>query len=75
MNEWIIVGVIALLVLLFGARKLPELARGVGRTRTEYRRGLEEDYERKHALPIEDDGYVDPDGRPDPGPPEHYLKR
>ena len=43
MNEWIIVGVIALLVLLFGAKKLPELARGVGRTRTEYRRGLEDE--------------------------------
>jgi len=43
MNEWIIVGVIALLVLLVGAKKLPELARGVGPTRPEYKRGLEDD--------------------------------
>ena len=45
MNEWIIVGVIALLVLLFGAKKLPELARGVGRTRREFKRGLIEEGE------------------------------
>ena len=43
MNEWIIVGIIALLVLVFGAKKLPELARGVGRTRSEFKRGLEDD--------------------------------
>ena len=45
MNEWIIVGIIALLVLVFGAKKLPELARGVGRTRSEFKRGLEDDGE------------------------------
>ena len=42
MNEWIIVGVIALLVLLVGAKKLPELARGVGRSHSEFKRGLAE---------------------------------
>lgn len=42
MNEWTIVGIIALLVLLFGAKKLPELARGVGKTHSEFRRGLAE---------------------------------
>jgi sec-independent protein translocase protein TatA len=43
MNEWIIVGIIAFLVLVFGAKKLPELARGVGRSRAEFKRGLEDD--------------------------------
>lgn len=43
MNEWIIVGIIALVVLVFGAKKLPELARGVGRTRSEFKRGLEDE--------------------------------
>ena len=41
MNEWIIVGIIAFLVLIVGAKKLPELARGVGRTKNEFYRGLE----------------------------------
>jgi TatA/E family protein of Tat protein translocase len=45
MNEWIIVGIIAFLVLIVGAKKLPELARGVGSTRREFKRGLEDDEE------------------------------
>jgi sec-independent protein translocase protein TatA len=30
------------LVLLFGARKIPELARGLGQSMREFRRGLKE---------------------------------
>lgn len=43
MNEWIIVGVIALLILLFGSKKIPELARGIGRTKREFESGVKGD--------------------------------
>lgn len=36
--EWIIVAVV--LVLLFGAKKLPELARSVGRSTSEFKKGI-----------------------------------
>jgi sec-independent protein translocase protein TatA len=32
--------VLAVVVLLFGARKFPELARSLGRSRREFRKGL-----------------------------------
>ena len=34
--------VLGIIVLLFGARKLPELARGVGSSMKEFKRGLAE---------------------------------
>jgi sec-independent protein translocase protein TatA len=34
--------ILAVLLLLFGARKLPELARSLGRSSNEFRRGLKE---------------------------------
>jgi len=39
-TEWIIIG--AVVVLLFGARKLPELARSLGRSSREFKKGLSE---------------------------------
>jgi sec-independent protein translocase protein TatA len=42
MNEWVIVGIVAVLVLLFGAKKLPELARSVGRSTSEFKKGMAE---------------------------------
>jgi sec-independent protein translocase protein TatA len=38
--EWIVVLVV--LVLLFGAKKLPELARSVGRSTSEFKKGVSE---------------------------------
>jgi len=38
--EWIVVLVV--LVLLFGAKKLPELARSVGRSTSEFKKGMTE---------------------------------
>ena len=39
--EWIIVGVIAIGVL-FGAKKIPEMARSVGRAQGEFKKGIRE---------------------------------
>jgi sec-independent protein translocase protein TatA len=39
--EWIVVGIIAV-VVLFGAKKLPEMARSVGRAQGEFKKGLKE---------------------------------
>ena len=42
MNEWVIVGIIALIVFLFGARKLPDLARSLGKSSSEFKKGMSE---------------------------------
>jgi sec-independent protein translocase protein TatA len=39
--EWIVVGVIVI-VVIFGAKKLPEMARSVGRAQGEFKKGLKE---------------------------------
>jgi sec-independent protein translocase protein TatA len=39
--EWFIV--LGILVLLFGAKKIPELARGIGRSAREFRKAVNED--------------------------------
>jgi sec-independent protein translocase protein TatA len=39
-QEWIIV--LLIVVLIFGARKLPELARSLGASAKEFRKGIEE---------------------------------
>ncbi len=43
MNEWVIVGIVALVVFLFGARKLPDLARSLGRSSSEFKKGMSEE--------------------------------
>jgi sec-independent protein translocase protein TatA len=42
-TEWIIILVVV--VLIFGARKLPELSRAMGRSITEFKEGLKGDRE------------------------------
>ena len=37
-----IIIIVVVLVLLFGARKLPDLARSIGQSAKEFRKGLEE---------------------------------
>jgi sec-independent protein translocase protein TatA len=38
--EWFVV--LGVIVLLFGAKKLPELARSLGRSSTEFKKGIKE---------------------------------
>ena len=48
--EWIVV-----LVLLFGAKKLPELARSVGKSTSEFKRGMSEGVSDADAAGTADD--------------------
>ena len=57
--------ILIIVVLLFGARKLPELARAMGTSITQFRRGLENADE--DAKAVEGDG-SDGDGGPDTRP-------
>jgi sec-independent protein translocase protein TatA len=38
--EWIVVGLI--IILLFGAKKLPDLARSMGKASSEFKKGIKE---------------------------------
>ena len=41
MNEWVIVAIVAV-VVIFGATKIPEIARNLGRSSSEFKKGLKE---------------------------------
>lgn len=41
-GPWQIVILIAIIVLLFGSKKLPELARSLGKAKGEFKKGTEE---------------------------------
>jgi sec-independent protein translocase protein TatA len=51
--EWIVVLVV--LVLLFGAKKLPELARSVGKSTSEFKKGMSEGPSDEDAAGTADD--------------------
>lgn len=47
LGPWEIILIVLALVILFGAKRLPELARGLGRSTVEFRKGLKTDNEEK----------------------------
>jgi sec-independent protein translocase protein TatA len=51
-TEWIIIG--AVVVLLFGAKKLPELARSLGKSSREFKKGLQDGEAEEPAKASED---------------------
>ncbi len=40
-TEWLVVAIVAL-VVIFGAKKIPEMARSLGRAQSEFKKGLRE---------------------------------
>ena len=50
-SEWVIIAIVAV-VVIFGAKKIPEIARSLGRSQSEFKKGVkegekEEDEEKK----------------------------
>jgi sec-independent protein translocase protein TatA len=39
-TEWILIGIVV--IVLFGAKKVPEMARALGRSSSEFKKGLRE---------------------------------
>jgi sec-independent protein translocase protein TatA len=66
--EWLVV--LAVIVLLFGAKKLPELARSLGKSSSEFKRGM------KDGAADDDDRLPDPRTEPkaDDRAPERYAE-
>ena len=50
---WQILIVIALAVVLFGAKKIPELARSIGKAKGEFKKGLAEG-EKEDEVPVDE---------------------
>jgi sec-independent protein translocase protein TatA len=40
-SEWIVIAIVAL-VVIFGAKKIPEIARSLGRSSSEFKKGVKE---------------------------------
>jgi TatA/E family protein of Tat protein translocase len=49
-SEWIIVAIVAI-VVIFGAKKIPEMARSMGRAQSEFKKGMKEGQSDLDATP------------------------
>lgn len=70
--EWFVV--LGVIVLLFGAKKLPELARSLGKSTNEFKQGMKEGTETPDATPTMQPPAVQPPvaqapSQPPPPPP------
>jgi sec-independent protein translocase protein TatA len=63
-----IIIIVVVLVLLFGSRKLPELARSIGKSARELRRGMREGDEDEDDTDPDDTGSENRTPREDRGP-------
>ena len=46
-----VIGIAAVILLLFGAKRLPEIARSLGKAKGEFKKGLDESPEAKEEEP------------------------
>ncbi len=63
-SPWEVVVVVLVIVLLFGARKLPDLARALGRSLSEFKKGREEGLKSEKPANADGDGKTPGDSRP-----------
>jgi Sec-independent protein secretion pathway components len=61
--EWLVPLGIILILVIFGAKRLPEMARSVGRAQGEFKKGLKEG-----VVPDDETKPVDPPKPPDTNP-------
>ncbi len=54
-GHWEIIAVVLVALLLFGGKKLPELARGLGKSITNFKSGLHESQEEENATTTQQD--------------------
>jgi len=66
--EWIVVGIIAVAVL-FGAKKIPDIARNVGRAQGEFKKGMREGAVEESAPPAQSPPAVAEPPKPAEQPP------
>jgi sec-independent protein translocase protein TatA len=59
-SEWIIVAIVAI-VVIFGAKKIPEMARSMGRAQSEFKKGVKEG-----AADLDEAGSTQPTTEPTP---------
>ena len=51
--EWLIIGVVAIVIILWGPAKIPEFAKALGRAKGEFSRASKEFTDAANAVPIE----------------------